>query len=51
MMIRAYHEARGNPRKKVLIPDTAHGTNPATAALNGYETVQLASPPAPPPPP
>jgi glycine dehydrogenase subunit 2 len=45
MMIRAYHEARGNPRKKVLIPDTAHGTNPATAALNGYETVQLASGP------
>jgi glycine dehydrogenase subunit 2 len=45
MMIRAYHEARGNARKKVLIPDTAHGTNPATAALNGYETVQLASGP------
>ncbi|HUL57964.1 MAG TPA: aminomethyl-transferring glycine dehydrogenase subunit GcvPB [Anaeromyxobacteraceae bacterium] len=45
MMIRAYHEARGNPRKKVLIPDTAHGTNPASAALNGYATVQLASGP------
>jgi glycine dehydrogenase subunit 2 len=45
MMIRAYHEARGTPRKKVLIPDTAHGTNPATAALNGYKTVQLASGP------
>jgi glycine dehydrogenase subunit 2 len=43
MVIRAYHEARGNPRKKVLIPDTAHGTNPASAALNGYSTVQLAS--------
>ncbi len=45
MMVRAYHEARGNPRKKVLIPDTAHGTNPASAALNGYATVQLASGP------
>ncbi|HSN91412.1 MAG TPA: aminomethyl-transferring glycine dehydrogenase subunit GcvPB [Anaeromyxobacteraceae bacterium] len=45
MMIRAYHEACGNPRKKVLIPDTAHGTNPATAALNGYRTVQLQSGP------
>jgi glycine dehydrogenase subunit 2 len=45
MMIRAYHEASGAPRKKVLIPDTAHGTNPATAALNGYQTVQLASGP------
>ncbi len=43
MMIRAYHVARGNPRKKVLIPDTAHGTNPATCALNGYDVVQLAS--------
>jgi len=45
MMIRAWHVARGNPRKKVLIPDTAHGTNPATAALNGYKTVELKSGP------
>jgi glycine cleavage system P protein (glycine dehydrogenase) subunit 2 len=36
MMIRAYHEHRGEPRQTVLIPDTAHGTNPASAALNGY---------------
>ncbi|HET9599723.1 MAG TPA: aminomethyl-transferring glycine dehydrogenase subunit GcvPB [Anaeromyxobacteraceae bacterium] len=43
MMIRAYHVARGNPRKKVLVPDTAHGTNPATCAQNGYEVVQLPS--------
>ena len=45
MVIRAWHEAQGNPRKKVLIPDTAHGTNPASSALNGYEVVQLASGP------
>jgi FlaA1/EpsC-like NDP-sugar epimerase len=45
MMIRAYHVARGNPRHKVLIPDTAHGTNPASAAFNGYATVQLESGP------
>jgi glycine dehydrogenase subunit 2 len=45
MVIRAYHVARGNPRKKVLIPDTAHGTNPASSALNGYDVVQLASGP------
>ncbi|HET9553977.1 MAG TPA: aminomethyl-transferring glycine dehydrogenase subunit GcvPB [Anaeromyxobacteraceae bacterium] len=45
MVIRAYHEAHGNPRKKVLIPDTAHGTNPASAALNGYTCVTLASGP------
>ena len=45
MLIRAWHQAHGNPRKKVLIPDTAHGTNPASAALNGYTCVQLASGP------
>lgn len=36
MTIRAALTHAGNPRKKVLIPDTAHGTNPATVALNGY---------------
>jgi glycine dehydrogenase subunit 2 len=45
MMIRAYHQARGNPRRRVLVPDTAHGTNPASCALNGYDVVQLASGP------
>jgi glycine dehydrogenase subunit 2 len=45
MVIRAHHEAKGNPRRKVLLPDTAHGTNPASAALNGYEVQQLASGP------
>jgi len=43
MMIRAYHEARGEKRKRVLVPDSAHGTNPASAALNGYEVVSVAS--------
>jgi len=43
LMVRAYHEARGNSRKKVLIPDTAHGTNPASAALAGYDVVPIAS--------
>src|SRR5574341_961601 len=37
MLIRAWHVSHGNPRKKVLIPDTAHGTNPASSALNGYQ--------------
>jgi glycine dehydrogenase subunit 2 len=45
MVIRAWHQAQGNPRKKVIIPDTAHGTNPASAALNGYTCVQVASGP------
>ncbi|WP_305045913.1 aminomethyl-transferring glycine dehydrogenase subunit GcvPB [Geoalkalibacter sp.] len=43
LMIRAWHEGRGEKRRKVLIPDTAHGTNPATAALCGYQVVPLAS--------
>ena len=43
LVIRAWHEARGSKRSKVLIPDTAHGTNPATAALAGYEVVPIAS--------
>jgi glycine dehydrogenase subunit 2 len=43
LVIRAWHEARGNKRSKVLIPDTAHGTNPATAALAGYDVVPIAS--------
>jgi glycine dehydrogenase subunit 2 len=41
MMIRAYHASRGNPRSKVLIPDSAHGTNPATSALCGYRVVPV----------
>ncbi len=39
LLVRAYLEAQGNPRKKILIPDSAHGTNPATAMMAGY-TVQ-----------
>ncbi|MFH1654550.1 MAG: aminomethyl-transferring glycine dehydrogenase subunit GcvPB [Pseudomonadota bacterium] len=43
LMIRAYHKKQGNPRKKVLIPDSAHGTNPASAALCHYDVVELKS--------
>jgi glycine dehydrogenase subunit 2 len=43
LAIRAYHTARGNARKRVLVPDSAHGTNPATVAMCGYETVQVPS--------
>ncbi len=45
MVIRAAHMARGNMRKKVLVPDSAHGTNPATAVICGYETVTIPSTP------
>ncbi len=44
LMVRAYHQARGdNSRRKVAIPDSAHGTNPASAAMAGFEVVELAS--------
>lgn len=43
MVIRAYHTDRGNRRSKVIIPDSAHGTNPATAAMCGYEVVTVPS--------
>jgi len=43
LLIRAYLEAKGNPRKKILIPDSAHGTNPATAAICGYTVENLKS--------
>ncbi|HEY0784444.1 MAG TPA: aminomethyl-transferring glycine dehydrogenase subunit GcvPB [Acidobacteriaceae bacterium] len=43
LLARAYHQAQGNPRSKVIIPDSAHGTNPATAAVCGYEVVNLKS--------
>ncbi len=45
LLIRAYHESKGNARKKVLIPDSAHGTNPATAAICGYTVENLKSNP------
>lgn len=44
MLIRAYHAARGEVnRRKVLVPDSSHGTNPASAALFGYHVVELKS--------
>ncbi len=39
MMMRAYHHSQGRSPRKVLIPDSAHGTNPASCALNGFEAV------------
>jgi glycine dehydrogenase subunit 2 len=43
LIMRAYHAERGNHRTKVLIPDSAHGTNPASVSLAGYEAVQVPS--------
>jgi glycine dehydrogenase subunit 2 len=45
LLTRAYHEARGEARHKVLTPDTAHGTNPATVTMAGFEVVKIATNP------
>lgn len=45
LIIRAYHEHRGEGarRRRVIVPDSAHGTNPASAAMCGYQVVQVRS--------
>lgn len=43
LVFRAAHIARGNARKKVILPDTSHGTNPASVAMCGYEVVTIPS--------
>ncbi len=43
LVTRAFHEDRGETRHKVLTPDTAHGTNPATVTMAGFEVVKLAT--------
>jgi glycine dehydrogenase subunit 2 len=43
LLTRAYHEDRGEERTRVLTPDTAHGTNPATVTMAGYEVVKVAT--------
>ena len=44
LMVKAYYQARGDKlRRKILVPDSAHGTNPATAAMCGFETISVPS--------
>ncbi|MGD2269392.1 MAG: aminomethyl-transferring glycine dehydrogenase subunit GcvPB [Desulfobacterales bacterium] len=43
LLIHAYHKSKGSQRSKIIIPDTAHGTNPASAALCGYRPVPVKS--------
>ena len=44
LLIKQYHEARGDHRRtKIIVPDSAHGTNPATAAMCGYQVVNIPS--------
>ncbi len=43
LMFHAYHRKNGNPRSKIIVPDTAHGTNPASAALCNYRPIKVSS--------
>jgi glycine dehydrogenase subunit 2 len=43
LITRAYHTKNGNPRSKIIIPDSAHGTNPASVTITGYQVVQVKS--------
>lgn len=44
MLIKQYHDARGDKKRtKIIVPDSAHGTNPATSAMCGYQVVNIAS--------
>ncbi|HEV3186661.1 MAG TPA: aminomethyl-transferring glycine dehydrogenase subunit GcvPB [Acidimicrobiales bacterium] len=43
LLMRAYHEANGDDRRRILIPDSAHGTNPASVTLGGYEVTTVPS--------
>ena len=43
LLVRAWLQSQGNPRKKLLIPDSAHGTNPATATMAGYQVQNIKS--------
>jgi len=43
LTIRAYHQSNGNPRKEVILPDSAHGTNPASIIFSGYKPIQIES--------
>jgi glycine dehydrogenase subunit 2 len=43
LITRAYHEKMGSPRSKVIIPDSAHGTNPASLVIAGYSSLQVKS--------
>jgi glycine dehydrogenase subunit 2 len=44
MIIKAYHESRGDfKRKKIIVPDSAHGTNPASATVAGFQVIEIKS--------
>jgi glycine dehydrogenase subunit 2 len=45
LLIAAYHKAKGNKKKYVVVPDSSHGTNPASAAMVGYEIITIPTAP------
>ncbi len=45
LLVAAYHKAKGNRRKYVVVPDSSHGTNPASAAMAGYEIITIPTAP------
>jgi glycine dehydrogenase subunit 2 len=45
LIARKYHESRNDPRDEVIVPDAAHGTNPASAAMAGYKIIEIKSAP------
>jgi glycine dehydrogenase subunit 2 len=45
MIIHAYHKAKGNGKRSVIVPDSSHGTNPASAAMMGYEIITIPTAP------
>jgi glycine cleavage system P protein (glycine dehydrogenase) subunit 2 len=45
LLVAAYHQAKGNKKRTVIVPDSSHGTNPASAAMVGYEIVTIPTAP------
>ncbi|MFO7727278.1 MAG: aminomethyl-transferring glycine dehydrogenase subunit GcvPB [Desulfonatronovibrio sp.] len=43
MLMAAYHNKKGNPKKTIIVPDSAHGTNPSSAAIAGYDVLTIKS--------
>jgi glycine dehydrogenase subunit 2 len=43
LLMRAYHERQGDPRRRIVIPDSAHGTNPASVTIAGYDVAEVPS--------
>lgn len=45
LIVKAYHDSMGEERTEVIVPDSAHGTNPASAAMAGFDVIEIPSSP------